>query len=66
MSNKNKFEFGPVETPATPKPRERTVGPMGAAVRDAAESMKENTLTTRRREQVCSSGRMAGSTRAAG
>ena len=39
MSNKNKFEFGPVETPATPLPRERSVGPMGAAVRDEAVRM---------------------------
>ncbi len=43
MSSKNKFGFGPLDTPQTPKPRERNVGPMGAAVRDAAESLQEAT-----------------------
>ncbi len=43
MTSKNKFGFGPLDTPATPKPRERNVGPMGAAVRDAAESLQETT-----------------------
>ncbi len=43
MTSKNKFGFGPLETPATPKSRERNVGPMGAAVRDAAESLQETT-----------------------
>ncbi|PJI84253.1 ParB family chromosome partitioning protein [Yoonia maricola] len=43
MSGKNKFGFGPIDTPATPKPRDRNVGPMGAAVRDAAESLQETT-----------------------
>ncbi|MGJ8624467.1 MAG: ParB/RepB/Spo0J family partition protein [Yoonia sp.] len=43
MTGKNKFGFGPLDTPPTPKPRERSVGPMGAAVRDAAESLQEAT-----------------------
>jgi len=43
MSSKNKFGFGSLDTPGTPKPRERSVGPMGAAVRDAAESLQETT-----------------------
>ncbi|MEM9700711.1 MAG: chromosome partitioning protein ParB [Pseudomonadota bacterium] len=43
MTSKNKFGFGALETPATPKSRERNVGPMGAAVRDAAESLQEAT-----------------------
>lgn len=44
MSGKNKFGFGPIDAPATPKPRERSVGPMGAAVRDAAESLQETAV----------------------
>jgi len=43
MSSKNKFGFGPMDTPEIPKPRERSVGPMGAAVRDAAENMQQAT-----------------------
>ncbi|PXW67300.1 ParB family chromosome partitioning protein [Loktanella sp. PT4BL] len=43
MSSKNKFGFDSIDTPANPKPRERSVGPMGAAVRDAAESLQETT-----------------------
>jgi ParB family chromosome partitioning protein len=43
MSSKNKFGFGSLEAPETPKPRERSVGPMGAAVRDAAENMQQAT-----------------------
>jgi len=43
MTSKNKFGFGALETPATPKSRERNVGPMGAAVRDAAENLQETT-----------------------
>lgn len=43
MTSKNKFGFGSLETPATPRARERNVGPMGAAVRDAAESLQETT-----------------------
>lgn len=42
MSKNNKFGFGPLETPQEPK-RDRSVGPMGAAVRDAAESLQEAT-----------------------
>ncbi|MEO1638619.1 MAG: ParB N-terminal domain-containing protein [Pseudomonadota bacterium] len=43
MTTKNKFGFGALETPPAPKARERNVGPMGAAVRDAAESLQETT-----------------------
>lgn len=43
MSSKNKFGFGPLESSETPKPRERSVGPMGAAVRDAAANLQETT-----------------------
>lgn len=43
MSSKNKFGFDPVDPPASSKPRERSVGPMGAAVRDAAENLQETT-----------------------
>lgn len=42
MSSKNKFGFAPMETKSA-KPRDRSVGPMGAAVRDAAESLTEST-----------------------
>ena len=42
MSNKNKFGFAPVETD-TPTQRNRSVGPMGAAIRDTAESLTEST-----------------------
>lgn len=42
MSKSNKFGFAPVEA-KTAKPRERSVGPMGAAVRDAAETLTEST-----------------------
>ncbi len=42
MSNRNKFGFAPVE-PDAPKPRSRNVGPMGAAIRDTAESLTEST-----------------------
>lgn len=42
MTGKNKFGFAPVE-PDTAKPRERSVGPMGAAIRDAAENLSEST-----------------------
>jgi len=41
MSNKNKFGFAPPEPAATP--RKRSVGPMGAAIRDAAENLSEST-----------------------
>ncbi len=42
MTAKNKFGFAPLETKAA-KPRKRSVGPMGAAVRDAAENLAEST-----------------------
>lgn len=42
MSNKNKFGFAPLEAEA-PKERSRSVGPMGAAIRDTAESLTEST-----------------------
>lgn len=44
MTSKNKFGFDAIEaSPAKPGPRVRTVGPMGAAVREAAESLQETT-----------------------
>ena len=43
MSSTNKFGFGPIETPKSAEPRARSVGPMGAAVRDAAENLQETT-----------------------
>lgn len=44
MSSKNKFGFAPLEPEAgTPTRRSRAPGPMGAAVRDAAESLQETT-----------------------
>ena len=42
MTSKNKFGFAPVE-PNAPKPRSRSVGPMGAAIRDTAESLNDST-----------------------
>lgn len=42
MTGKNKFGFAPLETKSA-KPRERSVGPMGAAIRDAAENLTEST-----------------------
>ena len=43
MNNKNKFGFAPVDpTPEKPA-RQRSVGPMGAAVRDAADSLQVST-----------------------
>ncbi|WP_370398865.1 ParB/RepB/Spo0J family partition protein [Sulfitobacter sp. JB4-11] len=42
MSKKNKFGFEPVE-PAAPTPRARSVGPMGAAIRDTAENLSQST-----------------------
>jgi len=42
MTAKNKFGFAPIETKSV-KPRERSVGPMGAAIRDAAENLSEST-----------------------
>lgn len=44
MSSKNKFGFAPVEAEAnTQTRRSRAPGPMGAAVRDAAENLQETT-----------------------
>ncbi len=43
MTQKNKFGFAPIETKSEIRPRERAVGPMGAAVREAAESLTEAT-----------------------
>ncbi len=43
MSGKNKFGFAPLDaTPAKPR-RDRAPGPMGAAVRDVAETLQETT-----------------------
>lgn len=43
MTSKNKFGFAPVEA-ETPAPRRsRSPGPMGAAVRDTAETLQEST-----------------------
>lgn len=44
MSAKSKFGFEPLEA-ASVKPRTREVGPMGAAVREAAGSLAESTET---------------------
>ncbi len=43
MSSKNKFGFAPVDAKTSSKRRARAPGPMGAAVRDAAESLQETT-----------------------
>ncbi|UWR24374.1 ParB N-terminal domain-containing protein [Sulfitobacter sp. S190] len=45
MSGKNKFGFGPIDDAPKQKsePRIRTVGPMGAAVRETAQSLTEAT-----------------------
>lgn len=43
MSSKNKFGFDPVAPVGGSSGRERSVGPMGAAVREAAESLQETT-----------------------
>lgn len=40
---KNKFGFDPIEPPKDSAKRERNVGPMGAAVREAAASLQETT-----------------------
>ena len=42
MAKSNKFGFAPLEVDA-PARRERSVGPMGAAVREAAESLTDAT-----------------------
>ncbi|TNF17239.1 MAG: chromosome partitioning protein ParB [Rhodobacteraceae bacterium] len=51
--SRNKFGFGPIEAPQTPK-RKREVGPMGAAVREAAGSLAESTesLVEQRRQNA--------------
>jgi ParB family chromosome partitioning protein len=43
MSGKNKFGFAPVDTGEAAPRRARSPGPMGAAVRDAAENLQEVT-----------------------
>lgn len=44
MSNRNKFGIDPVDkAPAESGPRIRTIGPMGAAVRETAASLSETT-----------------------
>lgn len=43
MAGKNKFGFEPLGAVPNPVDRQRSVGPMGAAVRDAAESLQEAT-----------------------
>lgn len=42
MTSSNKFGFSPM-TPETATPRNRKPGPMGAAVREAAENLQEST-----------------------
>ncbi|KUF09878.1 ParB N-terminal domain-containing protein [Pseudoponticoccus marisrubri] len=51
--SRNKFGFGPIETPETPK-RKRNPGPMGTAVREAAGAMAESTesLVEQRRQNA--------------
>ena len=51
---RNKFGFGPIDEPSAPKARRRDVGPMGAAVRDAASSLSESTesLVEQRRQNA--------------
>ena len=43
MTSKNKFGFEPLETKDVAPPRRRSPGPMGMAVREAAESLQEST-----------------------
>lgn len=43
MTSKNKFGFEPLETKASSTARRRNPGPMGMAVREAAESLQEST-----------------------
>lgn len=45
MTSKNKFGFEPIETKSSSSPRRRSPGPMGMAVREAAESLQESTET---------------------
>ena len=53
MSGKNKFGFGPLSA-SDVAPRRRDVGPMGAAVREAASSLNESTdnLVEQRRQNA--------------
>ena len=52
--SKNKFGFGPLEDPPAPARRRRDVGPMGAAVREAASSLSDSTesLVEQRRQNA--------------
>lgn len=43
MANKNKFGFEPIAEQPAKSDRKRSVGPMGAAVREVAESLQEST-----------------------
>ncbi|WP_138466552.1 ParB N-terminal domain-containing protein [Poseidonocella sp. HB161398] len=43
MADRNKFGFDALDTGLPSKRRERSVGPMGAAVREAAQSLQETT-----------------------
>lgn len=43
MTSKNKFGFGPLDTSGPIARPSRSVGPMGAAVREAADSLQETT-----------------------
>ena len=43
MSSKNKFGFAPVDPSPERPARSRSVGPMGAAVRDVADNLQEST-----------------------
>ncbi|GLQ35983.1 chromosome partitioning protein ParB [Amylibacter marinus] len=43
MASKNKFGFDDLTPDKAPRPRKRNLGPMGAAVRDAAENLTETT-----------------------
>ena len=43
MSNKNKFGIGPFSAELSGERRPRSPGPMGTAVRDAADSLQEST-----------------------
>lgn len=51
MSRNNKFGFGPID-PVPPVKRDRSVGPMGAAVRETAGSLQDSTdaLAEQRRQ----------------
>ena len=55
--SRNKFGFAPLDATPTPK-RRRDVGPMGAAVREAAGSLEESTesLVEQRRQNASAKG----------